>query len=183
MTFPPRQTHRWPNESTGYYSYWYSTCRNVISWFLCARYNVKPPNTQHKCNGCMQTFSVHHELICPNGNLIISRHNEINDKIIYLARQALHPNCVRREPLIHLERSIMEEEVRNEGIVRIWYQSWEWTRIPPPSKSFSGFQKRRFEPRARSWKIPKYMIKPISNAGTYILVHYILGQPYFKIIM
>ena len=67
----------------------------------------------------MQTFSVHHELICPNGNLIISRHNEINDKIIYLARQALHPNCVRREPLIHLERRILEEEVRNEGIVRI----------------------------------------------------------------
>ena len=35
-----------------------------------------------------------------------------------------------------------------------------------PSKFFSGFWKCRFKPRERSWKITKYLIKPLSHAGT-----------------
>ena len=61
----------------------------------------------------MQNFSVRHELICPNGGLVITRHNEIRDKIKHLANQALSPYCIRGKTLIHLGRSISEDEVRH----------------------------------------------------------------------
>ena len=41
-----------------------------------------------------------------------------------------------------------------------------------PFQSLSGFQKRRFEPMTRSWKIPKYMIKPLAHAGTQVWYWY-----------
>ena len=45
-----------------YHGYWYSTCRKIISQFLCARYNVNPLNLQNKSDGCMKTFLVRHAL-------------------------------------------------------------------------------------------------------------------------
>ena len=82
--FTMHQTHGCLGERTGYHGDWYSTRHNGISRFLCARYNVNSPNFQKKCNSCMQTFSVLHTLICPNGCIVIARHNEICAEIIHL---------------------------------------------------------------------------------------------------
>ena len=65
----------------------------------------------------MKTFLVHQALIRPNGGLIIARHNELRDKIIYIAEKCFLHNCVQIEPLIHLVRSISEEEVRHRGSI------------------------------------------------------------------
>ena len=65
----------------------------------------------------MQTFSVHHALICPNEGLVIACHNEICDDIIHLTRQDFKTNCVSGKPIIHLGHRILEEEVRHIGSV------------------------------------------------------------------
>ena len=83
--------------------------------FVCACYKVNPPNIQNKRDGCMQSFSVRHTLIYPNGKLVIARHNKIRDEIMQPANQAFSPYCVLSKTLIHLGRSISEEEVRHIG--------------------------------------------------------------------
>ena len=65
----------------------------------------------------MQTFLVRHLLRRPNGGLVIARHNEICDDIIYLVKQAFSPNYACIKPLIHLSRIRYEEEVRHIWIV------------------------------------------------------------------
>ena len=65
----------------------------------------------------MQTFSVHHELRCPNGELVVTCHNDIRYEIIHLVKQDFSPNCICGEPLIHLGHSICEEEVCQGGCV------------------------------------------------------------------
>ena len=75
------------------------------------------PLTSETIYDCMQTFSVHDVMSCPNGGLIIARHNEICDEIIHLERQAFSPNFVRSEPLIHLLCSILEEDFSHGGRV------------------------------------------------------------------
>ena len=65
----------------------------------------------------MQTFSVCHAMNSPDGGLVITRHNEIRDEIIHLAKQSFYPKCLCREPLIHLGRIISEEEVRHGGSI------------------------------------------------------------------
>ena len=92
-----------------------------FSDFLCARYNINPPNLQNKCNSCMHTFLVHHAFSCSNGGLVIKCHNERCNTIIHLYRQAFSPNYVRGKPLIHLDHSRSEEEVRHGGsITETW---------------------------------------------------------------
>ena len=75
----------------------------------------------------MQNVSVRLMLICPNGGLVITRHNEIHDDIIYLTNQDFSPNCVHGKTLIHQGCRISEEEVRHRenvpeirGDVYIW---------------------------------------------------------------
>ena len=115
--FPVFQTHGCLSERVEYHGYWYSTICNRISWFLYTRYNVNPPNLQKKCGNCMQIFSVHHVLSCPNGGLFIARHNEIRDNIIHLSKQDFSPKCVCGKPLIRQGRSRSEEEVFHGGSV------------------------------------------------------------------
>ena len=57
--------------------------------FLCAPYDVTPPNLQQKYNIFYNSFSVHHGLNCSRVGLIIARHNEVHDEILYLSRRAL----------------------------------------------------------------------------------------------
>ena len=59
-----------------------------------------------------------HALIFPNEGLFIALHNEVRDDIIHLAKQAFFHHCVHNEPIIHLGRSIFEEEVCNGWSVR-----------------------------------------------------------------
>ena len=63
----------------------------------------------------MQTFFVRHTLRCPNGGLTITRHNEIRDEIIHLARKSFYPHYVHGEPLIYQGYSRSEGGIRNSG--------------------------------------------------------------------
>ena len=77
-------------------------------YFLSVHYNVKNHILQRKCDGCLQTFSVHHTINRSNGGLVISRYYKIRDKIIHLYRQSFSHNCVWKKPLIHQGRSRSE---------------------------------------------------------------------------
>ena len=69
--------------------------------FLCAHYNVSPLNLHSHCDGCGTAFGVTHTLSCCIGSLVIARHNEIRDELLYLSRRAFTSAYVRAEPLIH----------------------------------------------------------------------------------
>ena len=79
--------------------------------FLCARYNVSPVNLQSHCDGYGTALGVTHALSCRIGGLIIARHNEICDELLYLYRRAFTSAYVRAEPLIHQGRTISELEI------------------------------------------------------------------------
>ena len=53
--------------------------------FLCARYDVIPPNLQNKFDICATSFYVSHGLIFINRGLAIAHRNKVRDKILYLA--------------------------------------------------------------------------------------------------
>ena len=76
----------------------------------------------------------------------------------------------------YLSFDIREIVIPWHNALRIDHYSLSWessttrglnTYISYPSESCSGFQKRRFEPRAQSWKILKYMVKPLSHSETW----------------
>lgn len=71
---------------------------------LYLRYALTPPDLPSLCDGCGQKFSVPHALDCPNGGLIIARHNELRDELCDLAVRAIGRPAVRDEPLIHPSR-------------------------------------------------------------------------------
>ena len=53
--------------------------------FLCTSYNVSPANLQSHCAGCGTMFRVMHALSCIIGSLIVARHNEIREELLYLS--------------------------------------------------------------------------------------------------
>ena len=58
--------------------------------YLCARYNVSPLNFQRHCDGYSTVFVVMNTLRCSIDGLVITHHNEICDKIIYLSQRAFN---------------------------------------------------------------------------------------------
>ena len=67
--------------------------------FLCASYDVTPTNLHSKCDGCGTSFNVHPALICSKVGLVIACHNKVNDKLIYLVKQAfLSGKFLRKTP-------------------------------------------------------------------------------------
>jgi hypothetical protein len=61
-----------------------------------------PPDLPIQCDGYQQKFNIHHVLECKRGSLLISRHNEIQDKLGHLASsKASFSSTVRDEPKIH----------------------------------------------------------------------------------
>ena len=55
--------------------------------FKCACYNVSPVNLQSHCDGCGTSFGVMHTLSCSIRGLVIVRHKEIRDKILYQSQR------------------------------------------------------------------------------------------------
>ena len=47
---------------------------------------LPPPNLQRKCNGHAKLCDVRHRLSCSKLGLVITPHNEVRDKLLYLAR-------------------------------------------------------------------------------------------------
>ena len=68
------------------------------------RYGITPPDLPTTCDGCEARFTLQHALGCKKGGLVIFRHNEIRDELVYLAGKALTPSAIRDEPLIHTGR-------------------------------------------------------------------------------
>ena len=52
---------------------------------------------------CGTSFDVRHALSCRKGGLIITCHNEVSDKIIYLAQRVFPLESVHGKPLIRQE--------------------------------------------------------------------------------
>ena len=75
-------------------------------------YNVSPVNLQSHCDRCGTAFRVTHALSCSIGGLVIARHNEIRDELLYLSRRAFTSASVRAEPLIHQGRTRSKLEIR-----------------------------------------------------------------------
>ena len=60
-----------------------------------------PPSTSRAtANRCGTAFDVHHTLSCSKGGMVIARHNEVRDEIIYLAQRAFNSESVHVELLI-----------------------------------------------------------------------------------
>jgi hypothetical protein len=72
---------------------------------LLLRYSRSPVDLQSLCDGCGKAFSVRHGLGCHTGGLMIGRHDDIQDELVYLASRAFKPSAVRDEPLINPCRS------------------------------------------------------------------------------
>jgi hypothetical protein len=73
---------------------------------LLLRHARCPPDLPIQCDGCQQKFSVRHALECKRGGLVISRHNEIQDKLSDLASKAFFPSAVRDKPRIHTSHTV-----------------------------------------------------------------------------
>ena len=79
--------------------------------FLCPCYNVSPVNLQSHCDGRGTVFGVTHALICRIGGLVIARHNQIRDRILYIPQRAYTSASVCAEHLIHRGRTKSEQEI------------------------------------------------------------------------
>ena len=77
---------------------------------LCVHLNVNPINPQSHCDRCGIAFEVHHTLRCITGGLVIARHNEVCDKILYLSHRSFNSESVHVEPLIHQGHTRSERE-------------------------------------------------------------------------
>ena len=99
------------DERTRYYSFRSNTLCYRVSGFLCTRYYVSPVNLQSHCDGCGTAFGVTYELSCSIGSLVIARHNEICDELLYLSWRAFNSEYIRAEHLIHQGRTISELEI------------------------------------------------------------------------
>ena len=65
-----------------------------------------PDNLYKKCDGyqCDKDFSIQHALTCKKGGLIIQRHNDLRDELIYLFKLFTPNSYVKKEPYIHGSR-------------------------------------------------------------------------------
>ena len=101
---------------------WLSVCSTAVSgtvlsameyWdILCARYNVSPTNLLSHCDKCGTVFRVTHTLSCSIGGLIITRHNKIREKLLFLSRSVFTSAYVRTKPLIRQGHTRSDQEIR-----------------------------------------------------------------------
>ena len=83
--------------------------------FLYAHYGVIYPPPK-KNDGCSFYFSVPHGLSCRNGGLVLTRHNRVRGKLLFLTIRAFPSNCVHGETLIqHGHRRSYEEVSQGKG--------------------------------------------------------------------
>ena len=65
---------------------------------LFLRFGQTPHQLPATCDGCHAPFSVLHGLECPNGGLIIRRHNTVRDTLGSIAAENYGSSAVRSEP-------------------------------------------------------------------------------------
>ena len=76
-----------------------------------AHSTILPPSTPIATATNGTAFEVCHILICNKGVLVIARHNEVHDKLLYLAWQDFTLASVRARPLICQGCTISEREI------------------------------------------------------------------------
>jgi hypothetical protein len=66
------------------------------------RYGIAPQDLPASCESCEALFTLQHALAgCKKGNLVIFRHNKIQDELVLqLAGKAHTPSATRGKPLI-----------------------------------------------------------------------------------
>ena len=77
-------------------------CRDAL--FL--RYGLDPPDLPKYCAGCQARFLVSHALECKKGGLVTAHHNELCDRVAYMAGKAFTPSYVRNNPHIYSGRAM-----------------------------------------------------------------------------
>ena len=111
-SYPTLEKHRCLAEPTGYYSNQYSISNYGILWFLCAYYDVTPPNIQRKYYGCVISFDVNHWISCSNGGFVIAHHNKVRGKLLYISQWAFPSAWVNVKPLMCQGRIRLEVDIR-----------------------------------------------------------------------
>ena len=83
---------------------------------------LPPLNLHSSCDRCDITFDVCHALSCIKGGLVISRHNEVCDKLLYLFPESLHIIIIRqfRTRSERRVRQGSEKYKETRGDVMIW---------------------------------------------------------------
>ena len=85
---------------------------------LCLRYGMMPQDIPATCDGCGKNFSIKHDLSCPNGGLVLARHNDAAKEWGSLGARALVPSAITYEPKIN-SRKVQGERTgaraRQEG--------------------------------------------------------------------
>ena len=111
-----------PAKNTGA---WMSVCGTTVSGIVlsaaevrdifCAGYKISPLNFQSHCNICGTAFGVMYTLSCSTGILVITRHNEIRDELLYISQRVFTLSSVCAKPLIHQGRTRSEQEIRQDS--------------------------------------------------------------------
>ena len=81
-------------------------------YFLCACYYVTPPNLQRNFDGRGTSFDVRHALSCIKVGLLITSHNEVCEKLLYISWWALPSASLR------VKHFIRQGRIRSEGGTR-----------------------------------------------------------------
>jgi len=82
---------------------------------LNVRYNLRPPHTPKRCDGCGKPFTLAHAFTCPKGGLPILRHDLVKKEWNSLCSQAISSSKVFDEPPIHTGRADLDEPALNAG--------------------------------------------------------------------
>ena len=64
---------------------------------ICLRYGLMHQDIPTTCNGCGKKFSIEHAPACPNGGLIMARHNDAAKEGGALGSRALVPSAITYE--------------------------------------------------------------------------------------
>ena len=62
------------------------------------QYEIKPTDLPQHCDGCSVRSSISHALDYKKGDLIMSSHNKICEKNVYLTSKSLTPTHIRDNP-------------------------------------------------------------------------------------
>ena len=78
-------------------------------------HGLEPPDLPTHYGGCQAKFSTIHALDCKKGGLDMARHDELRDRVAYLAGKAFTPSHVRNDPLIYSGRSVKRTKATPAG--------------------------------------------------------------------
>ena len=76
---------------------------------------LDPPDLPKYCDGCNAQFLICHALDYNRGGLVTARHNELRDRVAYLAGKAFTLSQVRNDPLIYQGCAVKRKKAKPAG--------------------------------------------------------------------